>query len=121
MISDSDLMKISLFISIIGVIALFFIVQFIGPVNVEVVDITREMDGQIIVTEGMINSIAKNDGNFFFSIGDGEEIDVVMFESIAKKNDFIDQIKEGDLIKVKGQVSIYRNELEIIAEEISKI
>lgn len=121
MISDAQLMRVSLIISVIGIIALFLIVQFIEPAKVRVSEIDDSMNGQIIATEGMIKEMTKMGGNFFITLYDEKDIAVVMFKIQAEKNDFVYQMKNGDWIRVEGKVAIYRGDLEIIAENIKKL
>ncbi len=65
---DKTLMKISLIISIIGVIALFLFVQFTEPIKINVSRIDDSMLGQNIELSGRIESFSTRDGNVFFLI-----------------------------------------------------
>ena len=120
MISDSQLMKLSFAITVIGIVSLFLIVQLIEPLFVRIGDINEAMSGQLIMTEGKISSFNTNDGHIFLTLSDKSgEIKVVMFKNQVTDSNY--ELKNSDEIRVEGSVSIYENELEIIAEKIEKI
>ena len=118
MISDKSLAWICLGITVVGIVILFFIVQLIEPLTIEPGEINRGMDGQAVVTEGSISSFTEKDGNVFITLND--ELKVVMFKSDAEDSIVYD-LKNDDRIRVEGRVSIYRDELEVIAEKIELI
>lgn len=120
MISDSRLMKLSLAVSVIGIVVLFFIVQLTEPLVVKITEINEAMNGQNIITNGTVSSFFTKDGNVFFTLSDNGEIKVVMFKRDAEKIENSYELKNGDKIRVSGKVSIYSDELEIIAERIEK-
>ncbi len=122
MLSDPQLMKLCLAMSVIGVIALFFIVQFIEPKELSILDISQSYVGREVITNGNISSYAVNSGNIFIELTDlnsNEAINVVVFEKDA--NTLNTELKKGDKIKVTGKVAFYKNELEIIASSVEKI
>lgn len=120
MISDSHLMKLSFAVAVLGVVVLFFIVQLTEPLAVRIVEINEAMSGQSVITNGTISSFSTKDGNVFLTLSDEKEIKVVMFKKDAERNN-IYQLKDGDQIRVNGKVSVYRDELEIVAEQIENI
>ncbi len=120
MISDSQLMKLSFAIAVIGVLSLFVIVQLIEPLSVRIGEINEGMSGQLIMTEGTVSSLSTVNGNVFLTLSDNGEIKVVIFSKDAGKNNAY-ELKNNDKIRIEGRVSIYENELEIIAEKIEKI
>lgn len=119
MLSDSQLMKLCLTMSVIGIIALFFIIQSIEPLELSVPEITQAYVGREVITSGDISSFAVNDGNIFIDLVDvNSTISVIMFKKDA---DVAYAFKKGDKVSIIGKVAIYRNELEIIASSIKKI
>ena len=99
---------------------MFVIVQLIETLFVRIGDINEAMSGQIIITEGMVTSLSTKDGNVFLTLSGNGTIDVVIFSKDAGKNNAY-KLKINDKIRIGGRVSIYENELEIIAEKIEKI
>ncbi|MCX6819278.1 MAG: OB-fold nucleic acid binding domain-containing protein [Candidatus Aenigmarchaeota archaeon] len=112
-------MKLCLAMSVIGVIALFILVQFIEPKELSISDISQSHVGQEVVTQGRISSYAIDDGNIFISLSEANNsIQVVMFQKDAKLEA---ELKKGDKIKVTGKVAFYKNDLEIIASSVEKL
>ena len=118
MISDKSLAWVCLGITVVGIVSLFFIVQLIEPLTIGAGEISRELDGQAVVTEGIISSFNEKDGNVFLTLND--ELKVVMFKSQAEDS-IVYELEGHEKISVTGKVSIYRDELEVIAEKIELI
>ena len=73
-----------------------------------------------MILNGTIASVNENNGNVFIGLQDGTgDIPVVMFERTAR-NQQVYELEKNDEIIVKGQVNIYKSELEIIANSITK-
>jgi len=113
-----DILKISIAIAIVGIITLFFIVQF----NNETVEKINDLKiGQISKITGMITSafVSKNDDVFLKVADDTGEISVVAFK---KSNiDTAYYLENGDQVSVTGRVEEYKGSLEIIASMNEKI
>ena len=119
MINDRRLQKISLVISIIGIAAIFITSALSGPQEFEIKDITEDMAGRNVVVNGTIISYNINNGNIFIELSDKTgNITAIMFERTARGHSY--NLKRGDNVTIGGQVNIYKNELEIIANSISK-
>jgi len=117
--NDKTLVRISLGISLIGVLGLFLFVQTIEPLNVEVSRIDDSMIGKSVEVSGNIDSFSVKEGNVFLTIDDGTgKISVVMFERDARRNSGVYSLKEGGNVTVSGKIALYRSELEIIADSI---
>lgn len=112
-----DLIKISITVAIVGIIALFFIVKYQQQNTVKISDLEQ---GQIERITGMINSVyVSKDGHTFLKVTDSSgEISVVAFKS---SNIDVYDLELGDQISVLGRVEEYKGSLEIIAKEIRKI
>jgi len=121
MISDSQLFKLSLSLSIIGIILLFFVVEYIiFPSNVKISEIDQSYLGKDVIVTGKVVSYTSKNKNYFITLEDDKEIKLVMFERDAK-NTIINEIKENEKVMVKGEVNDYRGELEIIIKDIERV
>ena len=111
-----NIIKISITVAIIGIIALFFLVRYQEQNTVKISELKQ---GQIERITGMINSLyTSKDGHTFLKVTDSSgEISVVAFKS---SNIDVYNLDVGDQISVLGRVEEYKNELEIIAKEIKK-
>jgi RecJ-like exonuclease len=113
-----DILKISILVSIVGVVSLFLISAIFTE---EVTDISELKIGQMERISGMVTSVyVSRDSHVFLNVADKTgEISVVAF-----KNSNIDEaydLEVGEEISVSGRVEEYKGDLEIIAKEISKI
>lgn len=119
---DKALMKISLIISLIGVVALFLFVQFVEPAKTAVSRIDDSMLGQNVELSGRIESFSAKDGNIFFILNDNTgKIKVVMFERDARRTTDVYALADQMNVSVTGKISLYRSEFEIIASTIKVI
>ena len=113
-----DILKISIVIALVGILALFFITKFSSE---ETISIKELKIGQIERASGMVTSVyISKDDNAFIKVADNSgEITVVAFKNsnIAEVYD----LEVGDQISVLGRIEEYKGELEIIAKEIKKI
>jgi DNA/RNA endonuclease YhcR with UshA esterase domain len=113
-----NIIKISITVAIIGIIALFFLVRYQEQNTVKISELKQ---GQIERITGMINSVyVSKDGHTFLKVTDSSgEISVVAFKS--SNIDEVYDLEVGDQISVLGRVEEYKGELEIIAKEIRKV
>ena len=112
-----NILKISVLIAILGIVALFFITQYNKENIVEIDDLKI---GQVERITGMVTSVyvSKNDHVFLKVADNTGEVTVVAF-----KNSNIDtayELENGDQVSVLGRTDEYKGELEIIAKEIRK-
>lgn len=113
-----DILKISILVSVVGVISLFIISTIFTE---EVTEVSELKIGQMERINGMVTSVyVSRDSHVFLKVADNTgEITVVAF-----KNSNIDEaydLEIGEEVSVLGRVDEYEGELEIIAKEISKI
>ena len=112
MISDRKLMKLCLAMSFIGIIVLFFVVQSIEPRQASIAEINNDMVGELVAVSGVAGNVYNSEDTLFFDLSDnGGKIKVVMFQSST-------EISQGNAVTVTGKVSLYKNELEIVASSI---
>lgn len=122
MISDSRLRKISLAIALIGIALIFATASLSEPQRIAIADITDRDSGRIVSITGTISSYNTKDGHVFLTVTDGTwNMTVVMFERTARSYPDVYQLKKYDNVTVKGQINIYKSELEIIANTVAKV
>lgn len=110
---ESDLFKIALVGSLIGIFVILLIVQNYEVPNYDVSEIDKTILGEMVSVKGNINGITETPGLYILNLADSTgEITVVVF-----KEDELD-IVEGESLEVEGEVTEYKNEVEIIAKEI---
>ena len=107
MIEDESISKVSIFFAILGILALGFIVVISSPI--EVTEIGENDIGKVVIVKGEAEGVRVSGNTVFLSIND---IKIVKFSR--------DNIQEGDPITVTGRVSLYKGELEIIADKLEK-
>lgn len=112
-----SLTKISLIISAVGIIALFFVANSLQPLEITAKTIDKSHVGTTVSVNGTIKSLAVKEGNIFISLEEGMR--VVVFRNSAAGSDY--GLKRNDRINVVGKVQLYKNELEIVAEKITKL
>ena len=82
--------------------------------------ITDRDDGKHVLVNGTVSGFRITNGNIFFKLGDGTgNITVVMFERAARSKNIA--VGDGDSAEVRGQINVYKSELEIIASSIVKV
>ena len=115
MISDRQLMRLSLIIAIVGVAALFLLTVFIEPRQTDIADINESMIGQNIMVNCIVESVYVNNA-VFLVVSDGEKITAVALDRFAKEKAM--QLKAGDKVIVRGKVELYKGELEILISDV---
>lgn len=113
------LQRLCLFLTICGIVILFFLVVTIEPKNIKISDIDESMIGYYVTVYGVVSSKPIwSEENLFFDLSDGEKsIKVVMFSRDTRKYNEL-KIRKGNEVVVIGRVSEYKGELEIVAEKI---
>ena len=107
------LLRISLLVSIIGLVALFLIANSIVFEKVLIEDIMPDDIGRGIKACGEVeNKFTSKKGHTFFDLNDESGgIKVVVFNSTQTED-------PGNNICVTGRVDLYKGEIEIIADVI---
>jgi aspartyl/asparaginyl-tRNA synthetase len=105
--------------SIIGVAALYYILNFYQNKKVDIADLKNYM-GESVKVEGTLKTMfISQGGTAFLLLSDvSGDIEVVVFKS-SKIN--VRDLERGSEIAVIGKVQEYKGELEIIAKEISEV
>jgi hypothetical protein len=105
---EKTLLKISLICSLIGLTALFFIsnnLTFDEPPL-----ITKDELDSTIKVKGKINKINEYEKNTIIEIIRTEKLKIVLFGNV--------DLKKGDYIEAIGKLKQYRNNFELIADEV---
>jgi DNA/RNA endonuclease YhcR with UshA esterase domain len=119
MISDKTVLKIAVVVFAVGFFALFLISQQ-EPKLFSVSEITENMIGEKASVRGIAERPRVRD-SLTMQLADENstaKINVVMFNPTEV---MLNSFKAGDAVIVNGEISIYKGELEIIANKISKI
>ncbi len=112
MISDKTLMRVSVAVSAIGVIALFLIATFLGPTRASIGGLKL---GENVLIGGVVHDYSESKGNVFFTLVNDSSVRVVVFAQDAER---LPQIIDGDSVTVTGKVQLYRGDIEIIAKDV---
>lgn len=121
MLSERSLYRISFFLAIAGIVAVFLVSSGIEPQEIRISKITGDFLGRTVSVSGIIGDKPywHEDGHLFFTLSDGPwEMKVVFFESAAKKLPGLKNLSKGMNVTVTGKVNEYKNELEIVGNEI---
>ena len=109
---DSNLLKLSLSVSLVGLLALLVLSEFVDPTPTAVGELNQKI-GDYVYVEGEVESARYGESTAFFTVADEtDDILVVVFEELEPS------IAEGDLVGVSGEVSLYKGKMEIIADRL---
>jgi DNA/RNA endonuclease YhcR with UshA esterase domain len=116
MISDEVLLKIAVVVFLVGFSMLFFLTQQESGNVLSINQINENMIGEKVAVYGIAEDLQLGDNLMMVLIGENNtKTKVVMFDTQGIN------FKEGDTVVVRGEVSIYKGELEIVATKISRI
>jgi len=109
---DSTLLKLSLAFSLIGLTVLVGLTELIKPSVISIEEVSSKLDSFVYIEGNVVSTTYKQDLAFLTVEDSTGEILVVIFDKLEKN------ILKGDRIGVSGQISLYRGEMEIIAEKV---
>ena len=110
---ESDLLKVALVCSLIGILMILFIVQKYETPNYKINEIDKSKLDKQVGIKGQIERLTETPGLYILDLVDSSgKMTVVVF-----KDETLD-INEGDLLEVEGIVSEYKNNVEVIAKQI---
>ena len=112
---QSLLLKIALTCTIIGIIALFFILQFVelGETAINKINIGGVDADETVRISGAISKITEKNGVKFIEVEKTEKISVIVFD---EKN--TSHFSRGDNVEITGKVADYNGKKEIMADEV---
>ncbi len=106
---DSTLLRISLVISILGILILFFIAESIKIEDKNINELEDYKDKTIKV-KGIIEEVTNTESAVFLKIRQYNIVDVVVFEPL--------NVTKGRYAEITGEVDEYNGEYEILADKI---
>lgn len=111
-ITESDILKACIILSIIGLGIIHISQSFIQPDKVEIDEIDETWIGNSVSINGTISSVYSSNETVFLTVEDDSgSITVVDFDR--------GNYSRGSEIEAKGYVEVYQSELEIVADEIN--
>lgn len=116
MITERQISRFCWFGTIIGLISLIILSYNIGYENKDIIEITENDIGKPIETSGYVKNLYIGD-HVFFDLENKSSINAVVFKDTAKEIGAY-YLSENMSLTVKGKIEIYKNELEIIVNEI---
>jgi exonuclease VII large subunit len=116
-VRDESLLKISVFGSVICLVALFILTQSVEETYIDKINV--RLVGKNVCVSGEVKSVFKSSkNNYFIKISDKTgEITVVIFNRMISKFR-VDEIEKGKTLKVCGKINLYKGYLQIIPYKI---
>ena len=109
---DRTFIKLALAWSMAGIFLLILVANFTAPPEVNLIDLESNI-GKKVVVEGEVDSTSYKEKVSFIDLQDNTgKTTIVVFEDLPNK------VYKKDKIRVEGEVSEYKGQLEIIADEI---
>lgn len=104
--------KASVFLAVVGLTLMYFSSLYLQLEKVDIGQIEKSWSGKNVKIQGNVTDFSRSSGHAFIDLQDDTgEMMVVDFDSDLK-------LEEGESIAVTGHVSIYRGQLEVIADEV---
>ncbi|HOI72153.1 MAG TPA: OB-fold nucleic acid binding domain-containing protein [Methanobacterium sp.] len=124
---DSQIFKIALAMSIVGLMGMLFSVNMISPREIKINEINRGMLDEDVSLVGVVQNVKKSSSSntYFMELMDGTgKITVIVFESSAvdleKVNMSVNSFKNRR-VKVTGKISEYQGMMELILKDASSL
>lgn len=108
---ESRIKRITLVLSLLGLVSLCFISDYSEPEEIYIINAEKNIDRKVILSGEIENFVSRNTVTFFDLKDNTGKIKVVSFEDIYR-------VKKCSYAKVTGDISLYKGDLEIIAEKI---
>lgn len=119
--NDRRLFKLSLSLSVVGLILLGVGVSLREPRHTQIDSITVSDRGEIVRVTGIVEDVVFNGEHLFFKLTDGSgTIKVVVFENDLVRQDFYgSELADGARVAVKGRIELYKGTLELVANRVT--
>lgn len=119
--NDSDLLKMSFGVATVGLVLLFIVSSYSTVSVVKISELSYDDTGSKVAVRGDVISVRTHkDGHIFIEVDDGTgELTIAIFKNVAEKLDTkaIECITNvGSEVEVAGEVTEYRERLEIIPQ-----
>jgi len=118
---ESGLLKLSLACSLLGLLSIFLVSGYVSEAILDIGSVTGDITGVAAKVCGNVTyrHVSKNNHLFFRLTDSTGTISVVVFNSTARSMDGNPySIEEGDDICAFGEVSMYKGEVEILADRM---
>jgi exonuclease VII large subunit len=113
-LTETEVFRICVILAIVGLGAVYGSSIYLELDQTNVSKIDKSWTGRNVKVSGEVTEYSRSSGNIFFDLQDGNDtIKVVMFDTSRS-------LKDGDRVNVTGHVSIYQQEVEVIAREIQR-
>ena len=112
---ESDLLKISFCVSILGLLFLLGIDYYYNVDKVRISEITLREVGKEVVVEARVTRVTLKAENLFLEVKDSSgSISAVAFKSELR-------VRKGELVKIEGKISRYKNKPELIVTKLKML
>ena len=119
-VKKSNLLKISIFISIIGIISVFMVKGYATDLDIPISEAENYMGRSIRLSGSISDIFITETGHGFIDLYDDTgHIKVVVFKSSGLN--IIHALKRDDTVSILGKIAEYEGELEIIAKDITEV
>lgn len=108
--NNSFLLKLSLVCSIVGVVTLYLILQFVELDDSSIVELDDLSEGTLVKVVGVVESVNSREDFTVFSISQNVLVDAVVFDSV--------NISAGLRVEVTGKLEEYNGKKELLVEKI---
>ncbi|MFH1506039.1 MAG: hypothetical protein ABIE94_03535 [archaeon] len=107
---DNTLLKISLFLSVGGIIALFFILQVVDIEATTIRGIENKTNGDFVKVYGQVDDVIARGTVTSFSLKEIRKLDAVVFDNLS--------LEEGLYVELEGKISEEDGQRQIIVDTI---
>lgn len=111
---EKTLLKISLTISLLGLVVIFIFYQKAEMDTKDIGKISISDINKNVKIKGQVQNVGDKNGIIIMEISQPERITAILFK---KKNESIN-IKKGDIVEIFGSVEQYKGKFEIVANRI---
>ncbi len=111
---EKTLLKVALLTSLVGILILLFILEKIDLSSSNIANITKDNLDEKIKIKAEVTKVTETPGLYILDVKDFTgSIKVVVFKDEPL------EIKQGDILEIEGQVTSYKDQVEIIAKKIT--
>ncbi|RLE39423.1 hypothetical protein DRJ17_00540 [Candidatus Woesearchaeota archaeon] len=110
---EKTLLKLSIILTIVGVISLFIYVDILNPREIEIEQLKQNTDN-VVTLEGTVINYKDYGKTAILKLAQPKTVEVFLF----KKENI--SINKGEYVKVTGEVKKYAKGFEIVADSIER-
>tara|TARA_Y100000310_G_scaffold345396_1_gene464445 strand:- start:11434 stop:11787 length:354 start_codon:yes stop_codon:yes gene_type:complete len=114
---EKHLAIIAISCATIGIVLLFILEQYIEPQKLSVRALEDNLIGNRVEVKGRVDWALERENFLLFTLNDGEKIKAIKFNPTELE---MELIRKRIPVVVVGKLQVYKNELEIVVEEIRK-